>query len=315
MSAAPHPADQAYRNALAGLAGGSSANDAMAAVRMVDQAVADGHPDATALTAVFYALGAMRAQNWGQAFDTLQLAAERGSNSARRQLRLLAGARAEDSRDWAQLRAGIDIPALLRARQSVSISDKIFARTIDSFASPEECAWVIERVRPSLKPAAVWDDGGARVDGSRSNSAFPIAVADTDLVIEVLRARISQAVATPVALFEPPQILHYSVGQEFTPHFDFLDPQHASQSAALAQWGQRMGTFLIYLNGDFEGGETEFPRAELSYRGSTGDALMFGNLRDGQPDPLTLHAGRPPTSGEKWVMSTWIRSYPPGAAR
>jgi hypothetical protein len=26
-----------------------------------------------------------------------------------------------------------------------------------------------------------------------------------------------------------------------------------------------------------------------------------------EPDPLTLHAGLPPTRGHKWVLSQWVR--------
>ena len=32
----------------------------------------------------------------------------------------------------------------------------------------------------------------------------------------------------------------------------------------------------------------------------------------GCPDPLTVHAGRPPASGEKWIFSQWIRDRVPG---
>lgn len=30
----------------------------------------------------------------------------------------------------------------------------------------------------------------------------------------------------------------------------------------------------------------------------------------GAPDYATLHAGLPPTTGEKWLLSQWIRSKP-----
>ena len=143
-------------------------------------------------------------------------------------------------------------------------------------------------------------------------SAVELRLPDMDVVTEVLRARISVAARLPEPVFEVPQVMHYSVGQEFKPHHDFLDPKHIGHSADLARRGQRVGTFLIYLNDDFEGGETEFPRAGISYRGRIGDALFLANVTpDGRPDPLTLHAGRPPTRGEKWVFSQWIRGRPP----
>ena len=77
----------------------------------------------------------------------------------------------------------------------------------------------------------------------------------------------------------------------------------------MAERGQRIVTFLIYLNEGFVGGETDFPRLGLRHKGAKGDALYFGNLDPaGAPDPRTLHAGLPPTRGEKWLFSQWVRN-------
>jgi hypothetical protein len=75
--------------------------------------------------------------------------------------------------------------------------------------------------------------------------------------------------------------------------------------------GQRIATFLIYLNDDFEGGETVFPKAGLSVRPAKGDALFFANVDEaGAPDPRSLHAGLPVAAGEKWIVSQWIHNRP-----
>jgi hypothetical protein len=70
-----------------------------------------------------------------------------------------------------------------------------------------------------------------------------------------------------------------------------------------------VATFLIYLNDAFDGGETEFPKLGLKHRGRAGSALYFANLgADGAGDPRTLHAGRAPVRGEKWLFSQWVRN-------
>jgi prolyl 4-hydroxylase len=57
------------------------------------------------------------------------------------------------------------------------------------------------------------------------------------------------------------------------------------------------------------GGETEFPYLRQRFRGRKGDALFFWNvLPDFSPDARTLHAGLPPSSGEKWLFSQWVRA-------
>jgi prolyl 4-hydroxylase len=41
---------------------------------------------------------------------------------------------------------------------------------------------------------------------------------------------------------------------------------------------------------------------------------MFSNLDPaGRPEPASLHAGLPPTRGEKWIFSQWVRDRPIGA--
>ena len=67
------------------------------------------------------------------------------------------------------------------------------------------------------------------------------------------------------------------------------------------------------MNEGYEGGATQFPRLNWQYRGGRGDALLFSNVdTTAAPDYDTVHAGMPPTSGEKWVLSQWIRNRPVG---
>src|SRR3982750_2833521 len=60
------------------------------AVTLIDTASSAGFGEATEMRALFEATGAARPQNWEQAFDTLQLAAEQGSTRAGQQLLVLA---------------------------------------------------------------------------------------------------------------------------------------------------------------------------------------------------------------------------------
>jgi len=82
-------------------------------------------------------------------------------------------------------------------------------------------------------------------------------------------------------------------------------------SQQIAQDGQRIFTFLIYLNEGFEGGETDFPLIGLRHQGRIGDALFFWNVKPtGAVDRDTLHAGLPPATGQKWLFSQWVRDRP-----
>jgi prolyl 4-hydroxylase len=281
--------------------------DGRRGLALIEEAADAGDGDATAMTALFEAMGVNRPADWNRAFDRLQLAAERGSSSARLQLGLLA--RNSGGSSWSGLRKGIDLPALLRSGDHKALSEAPRVRVIEQFASPAESRWLVERARERLRPASVFHPGTGALSYqlARTNSGAEFQIADMDLVFEMIRARISAAVRMPLPQFEPTQILHYSPGQQFRPHFDFMDPANPAYREQL-RMGQRIGTFLIYLNEGFEGGETEFVDAALRFKGRTGDAIFWANV-DSQrrPDPLTRHAGLPPTSGEKWILSQWIR--------
>jgi prolyl 4-hydroxylase len=106
-------------------------------------------------------------------------------------------------------------------------------------------------------------------------------------------------------------VLHYSPGERFELHADFLEPSTPELAREIQVRGQRAATFLIYLNEGYEGGETDFPRVGVRYKGARGDALLFSNIDvAGAPDYQTVHAGLPPTTGEKWLLSQWIRTRP-----
>lgn len=267
----------------------------MEGARLVNAAADQNHAAALQLAAVLAALGVGGAQNWAQAHALVARAARAGDERAKGQLAVLG-----EEFD----------PGLLRRPDLTQHHDAPRVFTAERFVSPAVCAWIQARARPSLEAARVKNPqaGGANVDAIRNNSGMGFSALDTDLVIQLAHARIAAATGVPVMQQEPTNILHYTPGQQYKPHFDFLDPGEAHFARELQQIGQRIVTALIYLNDDYEGGETDFPRLNWRFKGKTGDALIFWNVaRDGAPERNSLHAGLPPASGEKWLFSKWIR--------
>lgn len=292
-----------FEYGIALLQGGHAAEDGPRALALIDAASSEAHPEAIELTALFSAMGAGRPQSWVRAMEELQRASSAGSKSAEGQLAALGfPGRPLDSL--------FEVPA----KQKLSDSPRVLA--LPGFATDAECDWVIQRASSRLKRATVFDSrtGDQTYAEARDNTAIEFQLPEMDLVLEVLRARISAATRLPVPIFEPLQVLHYSVGEQFRPHHDFLDPAVPEFAEQLRLYGQRIATVLVYLNDDYAGGETLFPKLGISFRGRRGDALFFTNVdRFGQPDPLTTHAGSPPSSGEKWVISQWIRDRAPAS--
>jgi prolyl 4-hydroxylase len=272
------------------------------AVVLIERAAEKGHAAAICQLATIEAVGAGRARDLEKALDLLRVAAGLGSDHALKQLTLLGCNRTTDTTE------------LLQVPKSRQIADSPRIRVIEQFAPAAICDWIVEQSRNKLTPAMVWDarSGGGRVDAVRTNDMIELRLSDMDVVLAVQRARISVAMRLPESIFETPQVMRYTVGQEFKLHHDYLDPRLPGHAVDLDRRGQRIATFLIYLNDDFQGGETIFPRAGVSFRGTKGDALYFANVsRSGAPDPNSMHAGKSPTAGEKWLFSQWIRDHAP----
>lgn len=261
-----------------------------------------GDPEAAHRLAVLSAIGLGLPQDWRAAMERLAQAATLGHPTAAQQRDLLANG------------ATIDLAAWLTppAPRMLSEGPAIFA--IDGFLPDAVCDWLKDRAGAVSEPALVYDPetGEGRRESVRTNDAARFDLPRMDVVLAVVRERIARAAGLPVPGLEWTQVLHYAVGQTFDWHVDWLDPALPGYAADLAARGQRIATCLVFLNDDFEGGETAFEAGGLKHRGRKGDALMWANtLPDGSIDRRTRHAGLPPTSGEKWVLSQWLRGRAP----
>ncbi|TAN06060.1 MAG: 2OG-Fe(II) oxygenase [Rhodanobacteraceae bacterium] len=109
-------------------------------------------------------------------------------------------------------------------------------------------------------------------------------------------ARYNDDVGLPIlipgsSLLAPLRIKCYlpDAGEGFQLHFD-----------SIGEVANRYLVFLWYLNDVEIGGETEFSGLELEVRPKAGRLLMF------PPYWMYQHSGRPPVSGEKFILSTYM---------
>lgn len=261
-----------------------------------------GDAEAAHRLAVLAAMGLGLPQDWRVALERLTQAAALGHAAAERQLDLLSGGGRIDMAGW------LTPPAPRTLSQAPAIL------AIDGFLPDPVCDWLKDRAEAMTEPALVYDPdtGEGRRESVRTNAGAQFDLPRMDVVLAVVRERIARAAGLPVPGLEWTQVLHYAVGQTFDWHVDWLDPALPGHAADLTARGQRIATCLVFLNDDFEGGETAFEAGGLRHRGRKGDALLWANtLPDGTIDPRTRHAGLPPTAGEKWVLSQWLRGRAP----
>ncbi|WKE65700.1 2OG-Fe(II) oxygenase [Gallaecimonas kandeliae] len=181
---------------------------------------------------------------------------------------------------------------------------------LPGFISSMACAYLRWTAAPWLAPAQTLDPttGQPLKHLVRTNGSMSFSSGLACPFVIWLERRIATAVDLPADRQESTGVLHYQPGQAFKPHFDAFDTSQAGAERLLADGGQRAKTVLIYLNEDFTGGETDFPRLDFRVRGRTGDLLAFDNVdADGQREALSLHQGLSTEAGTKWLLSKWIR--------
>jgi prolyl 4-hydroxylase len=204
-----------------------------------------------------------------------------------------------------QLAADIPLPAAEILHEAPLI------RRMSRVIHPLVLDTVINLAAPLVQRSQIVDarTGEMRADPMRTSSHVTLSPHQYDHVLEALERCISRVTGLPALNSEFLQILRYRPGEEFRPHVDYFNESGAGAYASLADGGQRAQTVLTYLNDDYSGGSTSFPKLRLDIKAQRGDMLHFHNLgADGLGHRDTLHAGLPVMAGEKWLLSQWVRS-------
>ncbi len=179
-------------------------------------------------------------------------------------------------------------------------------KEIPGFLSDEECAHLITRAAPFLKKSAVVGRDTRRTQIERDSGTVFLGQGG-DPIVQRIKKRIAELSGTRVAQQERIQITHYDEQQRYDLHYDALSSGGEDPGAA----GDRVYTVIMYLNDEYRGGTTWFPRVRQRFKPEKGKALLFSNLTpDGKArDLLAIHAGAPVTQGEKWISNQWIRQH------
>ena len=178
--------------------------------------------------------------------------------------------------------------------------------------APEECDELVAQSRSKLQRSTVVnpETGGWDVHEHRTSDGTHFERGETELVRRI-ETRLSELVGFPVDHGEPLQILHYLVGGEYRPHWDYFDPAQPGNEQVLENGGQRVATLIMYLNDVEAGGSTVFPDVGLDVLPRKGNAVYFAYTTEaGELDKRTLHGGSPVAEGEKWIATKWIRQGP-----
>ncbi len=183
---------------------------------------------------------------------------------------------------------------------------------VKELISQEQCHALIELYKddPRKHPGYTDSAGGERQLEVDVKVSTDLDV-DTDGIWTAAFAELHSAVTTVIlsiaAKFPSLQVAplrctgyniqHYKKDEgHFKWHFDALGP---------GAWDRQLAV-IVYLNSIADGGETCFHRQNLKIKPVAGDALFFPTFW------THLHCGEIPKSGDKYVISSFIRFELPG---
>ncbi|MDQ7973246.1 MAG: 2OG-Fe(II) oxygenase [Rhodocyclaceae bacterium] len=173
--------------------------------------------------------------------------------------------------------------------------------------SADECEALIAAARQRLSRSLTVETktGGETLNVDRTSDGMFFERGENE-VVQRIEARIATLLNWPLDFGEGLQILRYSPGAQYRPHYDYFDPKEPGTPTILRRGGQRVGTLVMYLQEPQQGGATTFPDIGLEVAPVRGSAVFFSYDR-ADPATRTLHGGAPVLAGEKWVATKWLR--------
>tara|TARA_Y100000996_G_C22518079_1_gene641268 strand:+ start:273 stop:857 length:585 start_codon:yes stop_codon:yes gene_type:complete len=180
----------------------------------------------------------------------------------------------------------------------------------------DECNEIIELTNPHMRRSLVDAINPKEIDpvldkGRTSSNVF-LSNIKGDRVKE-LEDKINNIVYShlkiPIRNYESLQVVKYKSTEKYDAHYDACDLKKESCRENVKYGGLRYATFIIYLNDNFTGGETDFPLMNKKITPKKGKGVLFFNLNDDSTEirEKSFHAGLPPKSGIKWMCNKWIR--------
>ena len=167
---------------------------------------------------------------------------------------------------------------------------------IENFMTCSDCDKFIDYAKPLLKKSLIVEKGKEKIDPARSSS--DVWIYKNQLKTnDFFRKTVSEFFDIPDNTFENTIVINYKQGQEYRAHYDY--DLHSNN---------RRATAICYLNNVDEGGQTIFPRLNISVKPKKGALLYFQyDYEETLVNRKTLHVGSKVISNdEKWITTIWI---------
>jgi prolyl 4-hydroxylase len=186
-----------------------------------------------------------------------------------------------------------------------ALLDKIIIHNIESFISDDEASQLIEEASKDFVKTTTL--------GENSDNEYRVAQGtwlydNKNQLVAALKEKISKIINVPVENFEQLHVVKYEIGGQYKVHHDYFHANMDYFENVMKRGGQRTHSALIYLNEDFEGGETDFPKIPYRAIPKKNKLIIWKNVdENNKVEYNSLHAGLPVTKGIKYIGIFWIR--------
>lgn len=185
---------------------------------------------------------------------------------------------------------------------------------IPNFLSPEICAEYVEYIKKQQEvDLSVFDAQATNKTGkiewevdkktrdTQTVDIDPIKSVVVDLMRLAVRDYLNPFYNVTIKDSELPQILVYHGGGHYRPHIDA--EALFNDGSGVLSWKKNVArdiSIVVYLNGDFEGGEIVFPKQAISVKPREGLMLAFPSNHH------FLHGVNPVTKGVRYAIVDWF---------
>ena len=176
--------------------------------------------------------------------------------------------------------------------------------TIDNLVTPEEAEYIIKIAKTKFKNSTIVSGKDESI--RKSETAW---FNRKEAVIKDIFERLSKQFKFDLKNVEDLQVVRYTPGGFYNDHHDSCCDNNDHCRDFAKKSGQRVLTILMYLNDEFEGGNTNFPNLSLNLKADKYGGIVFHPLELGgsRCHPNSLHKGTPVTEGVKYICNIWVR--------
>ena len=179
-------------------------------------------------------------------------------------------------------------------------------KEITEFITKKEAKILMDLIDQNAEKSLVASGGKEKnILNESVRTSYSATLSSTNQIVKDVHQRISDHLGIPMNHGESLQGQRYEEGQYFKAHTDFFYGSNYDQNCLIS--GNRTYTFMIYLNEDFEGGYTTFPRLQKTVNPEKHKAIYWNNLENGEANYDMTHEGKEVKKGVKYIITSWWR--------